>query len=47
MPLTRLVCDLRPGRDTMILRAISTLKTINLKPAAEFWREVDEQAKER
>ena len=47
MPLTWFVCDFQPDRDTTILRAISTLKTINYKPAAEFWREVGEQAEAR
>jgi Leucine-rich repeat (LRR) protein len=47
MPLTWFVCDFRPDRDTAILRAIPTLKTINDKPATDFWREVDEQARAR
>ena len=47
LPLTWFVCDFRPDRDTTILRAISTLKTINHKPAAEFWREVGAQAEAR
>jgi eukaryotic-like serine/threonine-protein kinase len=32
-------------RDATILRAMPTLKTINDKPAAEFWKEVDAKAK--
>ncbi|MFO0958885.1 MAG: protein kinase [Isosphaeraceae bacterium] len=44
MPLTWLFCDLQPARDAGIVRGLSTLKTINDRPAAEFWREVDEQA---
>jgi hypothetical protein len=40
--LTWLRCDFRPERDAAILRAIGTLKTINDKPAAIFWREVEE-----
>ena len=32
-------------RDAAILRSIKTLETINLKPAAEFWKEVEEQQK--
>ena len=41
LPLTWLVCDFRPERDAKILRAIPTLKTINDKPAVEFWRSVE------
>jgi hypothetical protein len=33
-------CDFSALRDTEILRQISTLKTINQKPAAEFWKEL-------
>jgi Leucine-rich repeat (LRR) protein len=40
MPLEVLVCDFSPLRDAEILRKIKTLKTINGKPAAEFWKEV-------
>jgi hypothetical protein len=47
LPLTWFVCDFRPERDAKILRAISTLKTINLKPAAQFWKEVEEKTKAR
>ena len=47
MPLTWFVCDFQPDRDTAILRAIPTLKTINYKPAKEFWREIEEQARAR
>ena len=36
-------CDFKPERDTEILRAIETLETINKKPAAEFWKEVETQ----
>jgi Leucine-rich repeat (LRR) protein len=43
MPLKLLSCDFKPERDTEILRSIKTLKTINRKPAAEFWKEVEEQ----
>ncbi len=41
MPLAELWCDFKPERDADILRGIPTLKTINDKPAAEFWKEVD------
>jgi len=40
MPLQELICDFEPKRDAEILRSIPTLKTINGKPAAEFWKEV-------
>jgi len=46
MSLTRVSCDFRPGRDTKILRSINTLETINRKPAAEFWKEVDQKQAE-
>ncbi len=35
------------GRDSEILRSIKTLETINRKPAAEFWKEVEAQQKEK
>lgn len=41
MPLTVLGLDFKPERDTEILRSIKTLQTINGKPAAEFWKEVE------
>jgi hypothetical protein len=47
LPLTWLVCDFRPERDAAILRAMPTLQTINEKPAAHFWKEVDAKAKNR
>lgn len=43
MPLKNLACDFKPERDTELLRSIKTLVTINDKPAAEFWKEVEEQ----
>jgi hypothetical protein len=43
MPLKELDCDFRPGRDTAILRSITTLEKINGKPAAEFWKDVTVQ----
>jgi len=45
MPLVQLALDFKPERDTEILRSIKTLKTINDKPAAEFWKEVEERQK--
>jgi Leucine-rich repeat (LRR) protein len=41
MPLTGIICDFKPDRDTDILRSIKTLETINQKPVAEFWKEID------
>ena len=41
MPLKGLICDFKPERDGEILRSIKTLESINSKPAAEFWKEVD------
>ena len=43
MPLTILWCDFKPQRDTDLLRSIKTLETINGKPAAAFWKEVEAQ----
>jgi serine/threonine protein kinase/formylglycine-generating enzyme required for sulfatase activity len=45
MPLTELRCDFTPERDSEIIRQIKSLETINGKPAAEFWKEVEEQQK--
>ena len=41
MPLEVVWCSFRPDRDAEVLRSIPTLKTINGKPAADFWKEVD------
>lgn len=41
MPLEELGLDFQTERDTELLRSIKTLKTINLKPAAGFWMEVE------
>jgi eukaryotic-like serine/threonine-protein kinase len=41
MPLKNLQCDFKPKRDAELLRSIKTLETINGKPAAEFWKDVD------
>ena len=43
MPLISLSCDFKPERDAALLRSLKTLVTINLKPAAEFWKDVDAQ----
>ncbi len=45
MPLKDLSIDFKPERDTDVLRSIKTLETINNKPVAEFWKEVEEQQK--
>jgi Leucine-rich repeat (LRR) protein len=47
MPLNYLWLDFKPERDTEILRSIKTLETINDKPAAEFWKEVEEKKAEK
>ncbi len=47
MPLEILRCDFKPERDAEILRAIPTLKTINDKPAKEFWKELDARQLDR
>lgn len=39
MPLEELACDFKPERDTEIVRSLKTLKKINDKPAAQFWKE--------
>jgi hypothetical protein len=41
MPLEEVICDFQPERDEAVLRAIPTLKTINGRPAAEFWKDLD------
>ena len=41
MPLKKVWVTFKPQRDTQILRSLKTLETINDKPAAEFWKEVD------
>jgi hypothetical protein len=43
LPLKTLRCDFKPERDAEILRSIETLETINLKPAREFWKAVDDK----
>jgi hypothetical protein len=39
--LAHLNLDYRAERDAAILRSLRTLRTINSKPAADFWKEVD------
>jgi len=39
MPLENLTLDFSPLRDADVLRTLESLKTINDKPAAEFWKE--------
>ena len=41
LPLKWLQCDFRSERDAAILRSIKSLVTINGKPVADFWKEVD------
>ena len=43
LPLTTVRSDFQPERDAEILRSIKTLETINGKPAAEFWKEVEKK----
>jgi len=45
MPLKEFSCDFKTERDAEILRSIKTLETINGKPAAVFWKEVDANKK--
>jgi hypothetical protein len=44
--IKELTCDFVAQRDAAILRSISTLETINGKPAADFWKEVDADGSE-
>ena len=46
-PLVSLICDFIPERDAEILRSIKTLETINGKPVAELWQEVEAAEGER
>ncbi len=41
MPLKQIICDFKAERDAEVLRSIKTLETINGKPVADFWKEVD------
>ena len=47
MPLKHIQCHFNPERDTELLRSIKTLETINEKPAATFWKEVEKQKKRK
>jgi WD40 repeat protein/serine/threonine protein kinase/Leucine-rich repeat (LRR) protein len=47
MPLKVLQCDFKPERDTEVLRSIKTLETINGKPAAAFWKDVEAATKKQ
>jgi hypothetical protein len=47
MPIKELACDFKPERDAAILRSLKTLESINSKPAAEFWKDVDAKATEK
>ena len=41
MPLKTINLDFQPEQHTDLLRSIKTLETINFKPAAEFWKDVE------
>jgi hypothetical protein len=41
MPLKRLRCDVTCERDLEVMRGLTTLATINDKPAATYWKEAD------
>jgi len=45
LPLKEISCDFEAPRDAKGLRAIKTLEKINGKPAAEFWKKLEEQQK--
>jgi serine/threonine protein kinase/formylglycine-generating enzyme required for sulfatase activity len=47
MPLKHLALDFKPERDTEFVRSFKDLVSINRKPAAQFWKEVEEQQKEQ
>jgi hypothetical protein len=47
MPLKTLRFDVPPGRDTKILRSLTTLQQINGQSAADFWKEVDTAASKK
>jgi tRNA A-37 threonylcarbamoyl transferase component Bud32/Leucine-rich repeat (LRR) protein len=46
MPLKELRGNFKPERDAEVLRSVKTLELINDKPAAEFWKEVDDKSRE-
>jgi hypothetical protein len=41
MPLTQIYLDYEPRRDRAILRPFESLRKLNDKPAAEFWKDVE------
>ncbi len=41
LPLKEIRCGFKPARDAIVLRAITTLETIDGQPAAAFWKEAD------
>ena len=43
MPLKHFVGKFKPERAADILRSIPPFQPINDKPAADFWKEVDEK----
>lgn len=47
LPLERLTCNFQASRDTSVLQAIRTLKTINGMPVEQFWNEVAGQVKDQ
>ena len=47
MPLASLGCDFKAERDAELLCSIKTLESINGKPVAEFWKEVEAQEKDK
>ena len=46
LPLDVIQLDFKPEHHTEALRSIKTLREINKKPVAEFWKEVDEKSKQ-
>jgi hypothetical protein len=44
MPLKSLRCDFKAERDATIVRAIKTLETMNDKPAALFWKDLEKKS---
>jgi hypothetical protein len=43
LPLKELSCDSNLYQDAQNIRAIKTLEKINDKPAADFWKEAEDQ----
>ena len=42
-PLKAIALDFKPERDTELLKSIKSLESIDGKPIAQFWKEVEEQ----